>query len=75
MRAEELREKLGITPQGQAARKSDTVLFHLAFRLDKKTAEKFIKTAAGYYQSESLYARQAIVEKLDKEKVENENQG
>lgn len=62
-RMQELRKELGITSQGNV-RNDDSVLFHLAFRLDTNTAKDFIIRASKDETSESLWARKAIIEKL-----------
>lgn len=62
---QQLRDEIGIVPQGKT-RGGSYVLFHLAFRMDEDTAKRFMKTAAREGLSESLWARQAILEKLDK---------
>lgn len=62
-RMQDLRKELGITSQGRVAN-ANSVLFHLAFRLDQKTAEEFIIRAAYDETSESLWARKAILMRL-----------
>ena len=63
-RMQELRNELGISSQGRV-NGPDSVLFHLAFRLDTITATKFILRAASHDMSESLWARRAIKEALE----------
>ena len=63
-RMQELREELGIVSQGRVSTQN-SVLFHLAFRLDTETAKKFILKAHEDYMSESLWARKAILKALE----------
>ena len=60
-----LREELGVVSQGKVASNDNSVLFHLAFRMSESEATKFILKAAELGTSESLYARKAILEKLE----------
>lgn len=61
---EELRQSLGVTPPSGRAKGVPTYLMHLAFRLNENEATAFIKAAAEAKISESIWARQAILEKL-----------
>ena len=64
MKMEDLRKELGVASQGRVAGRNESVLFHLAFRLDRAMAERFIRQASNDYMSEALWGRQAIIEKL-----------
>jgi len=65
---QELREELGVVSQGKVGCTENSVLFHLAFRLTETEAKKYILTCAEIGTSESLYARKAILEKLEVKK-------
>ena len=64
---QQLREELGVVSQGKVGATENSVLFHLAFRLTETEATKFILKAAEIGTSESLFARKAILEKLEVE--------
>lgn len=64
MKMEDLRKELGIASQGRVSNRNDSVLFHLAFRMDRQNAELFIKQAAKEDISEALWGRRVIIEKL-----------
>jgi len=64
---QQLRNELGVVSQGKAGLTENSVLFHLAFRMTEDDAKCFILRAAEIGTSESLYARKAILEKLNRE--------
>ena len=64
---QELRNELGIVSQGKVGITETSVLFHLAFRLNEFDAKRFILQAAELGTSESLYARKAILDRLNLE--------
>ncbi len=59
----DVRQELGIVSQGRVAT-ANSVLFHLAFRMDVERAKRFILAAAKEETSESLLARELIVKYL-----------
>ena len=67
-RIAQLREELGIINHGKTPT-SNSVLVHLAFRLDVPTAEQFIRVAASEGISESLWARKAVIAMLKRQHV------
>lgn len=69
MKMEDLRKELGIASQGRVSNRNDSVLFHLAFRMDREYAEQFIKQAAKEGVSEALWGRRVIIEKLNSLRV------
>jgi len=64
---QDLRNELGVVSQGKVGCTENSVLFHLAFRLSESDATKFILRAAELGTSESLYARKAILDRLNTE--------
>ena len=62
---QQIREELGVVSQGKVGAIENSVLFHLAFRLDETQAKAFILKAAELGTSESLFARKAILDKLE----------
>lgn len=63
---ESLRQELGVTPPLGRSKGVPTYLMHLAFRMNEHEAKSFILAAQKLGVSESLYARLAIMEKLEK---------
>ncbi len=59
----DVRQELGIVSQGRVAT-ANSVLFHLALRMDVERAKRFILAAAKEETSESLLARELIVKYL-----------
>ncbi len=59
-----LRAEMGLVSQGRAHKLGNWVSFHLAFNLSEEDAKTFIVMAVSLGTSESLFARQAILEKL-----------
>ena len=62
---QDIRNELGVVSQGRVGCTENSILFHLAFRLTEIEAKKYILTCAEIGTSESLFARKAILDKLE----------
>lgn len=63
----DLREELGLPAKGPARTSEGYVLLHLGFRMKRDDAKRLLLKCEELNTSESLFARQAILEKLEKE--------
>lgn len=62
---DDLREEMGLARLGRKRSSEDYVSIHLAFRLRQADARQLLLKCKELGLSESIFARQAILEKLD----------
>lgn len=63
---DDLRGELGLPARARGRISEDHVMLHLAFRMKRDDAKQLLLKCAEWNTSESLFARQAILEKLDR---------
>ncbi len=63
---DDLRKELGLPIKARGRTSEDHVMLHLAFRMKRDDAKRLLLKCEEWNTSESLFARQAIVEKLDR---------
>ena len=61
---DDLREEMGLSRKSRKRSSNNYVSLHLAFRLREEEAKKLLLKCEELGTSESLFARQAILEKL-----------